>query len=47
MKLLCVLGLHRWAFDNEMWGARFCERCDHRQILIYTAEAGAVWEQKK
>ena len=43
MRLLCLIRLHDW--NLEGWSGRVCDRCDHRQILIYTADDGAVWER--
>jgi hypothetical protein len=44
MRFLCRLGVHFWRPDIE-WASRMCPRCDHREILIYTADTGAVWER--
>ena len=44
MKLLCWLGFHLWQ-PAEDWASRLCPRCEHKEILIYTAEGGAVWER--
>ena len=42
MKFLCMIGLHDWeAYD---WSSRKCNRCGHREILVYTADEGeATW----
>lgn len=45
MRVLCWVGMHRWVTDNEMWAARYCGRCAHRQILVYSSADGAVWER--
>jgi hypothetical protein len=43
MRIFCLIGLHDWHLED--WSGRFCPRCDHREILIYTAAGGAVWER--
>ena len=44
MKIFCCfIGLHDWHLED--WSGRFCHRCAHREILIYTAAGGAVWER--
>jgi len=43
MRFLCWLNRHGWR--REDWSGRVCHRCDLREILIYTAEGGAVWER--
>ena len=44
MRLLCWLGFHLWEPDGE-WASRLCDRCDHREILVYISGGGAVWER--
>jgi hypothetical protein len=43
MRLLCWINLHNW--HREDWSGRVCHRCEHREILVYTAETGAAWER--
>ena len=43
MRIFCLIGLHGWHLED--WSGRVCHRCDLREILIYTAEGGAVWER--
>jgi len=42
-RLLCWINLHNW--HREEWSDRVCQRCGHREILMYTQEGGAVWER--
>jgi len=40
MKLLCMIGLHDWEeYDGS---SRKCNRCDRREILVYTTDEGKV-----
>ena len=43
MRFFCWLNLHDWHLEG--WSGRVCHRCSHREILIYTAVGGAVWER--
>mgnify|MGYP003656833141 CR=1 FL=1 len=44
MKMLCLIGLHRWA-NNERWGSRGCLGCGHVEVRMYTKESGPYWER--
>jgi hypothetical protein len=44
MKVLCWLKLHSWQPDG-IWASRICNRCENREVLIYTAIDGAFWER--
>ena len=43
MRIFCLIGLHAWHLED--WSGRVCHRCAPREIRIYTAADGAVWER--
>ena len=39
MKMLCLLGYHRWK-ANGVWAGRKCQGCQQVEVLYYDKDAG-------